>query len=599
MKKPAIRSRTAATAAGLEPVSPSIPPPPMLPDPSGNRVVHGHFIAQPGVSGGARVHRPLINGEESGGTPSSTPLLDPVARRPFARIAFATPPDVADAVDASARAFALWRGVHRHERAAKLSRLAGLIRDDAWSLADLIAQEQGKPRLEAFHHEVLPALDHLKFIIEQAGHPQAGQDMDARHPFYAHKQSLHLSAPVGVIALVTPSPMPFALPLIQVASAVAMGNAVVLKPSERTPLSGLRIGELCRDAGLPAGLVNVVPTLSGVTLHLVTHPKVDKVFMTGSTEAGRCIMSAVGSTLRPVVLSLGGKHPSVVAGDADVTRAARGVVWGALANCGQNCGSIERVYVEESIASEFIDEVLRQVDKVRVGNPLADDEFDMGPLQSADRRHHVHSQVTEAVQDGARLLRGGEIPAGPGCYYPPTVLLDPPADCRLMREETLGPVIPIVVVDNVERSILLAGDCDHALSASGWTQSQATAERLMTGLPAGVVTINDVLYSYGEPAATWSGNRSSGHGRNHGAPGLEEMCVQRFVSFDDRPASSPLFAYPYDKEASVMARASLTYLHGKSRLARLAGWGRLLLSKRFRSRMPVRRFLFGKRRATG
>lgn len=589
MKKTAIRPQAAAS------VDPDVPPPPMMPPEPGSRVVHGHFLAEPDLSGGARVHRPLIDGEESGGMPSLTPLLDPATGKTFARIAYATPSDIVGAVDASARAFSLWRGVSTQERARKLRALAGRIRDEAWPLADLIAQEQGKPRLEAFHHEVLPALDHLKFIIEHAGRHHAGQGMDSRHPFYAHKQSLYLSAPVGVVALVTPSPLPFALPLIQVAGALAMGNAVVLKPSERTPLSGLRIGELCRDAGFPAGLVNVVPTPSGTTLHLVTNPQVDKVFLTGSSEAGRYIMAAAGSALRPVVLSLGGKHPSVVAGDADVGRAARGVVWGALANCGQNCGAVETVYVEESIASQFIEEVLRQVDLVRVGNPRGD-EFDMGPLQSADRRQRVHSQVTEAVQSGARLLRGGEMPAGPGFYYPPTVLLDPPADCRLMREETQGPVLSIVVVDNIERGIMLAGDGDYALTASGWTRSQATAERLMTGLPAGVVTINDVLYSYGEPAATWSGHHGSGHGRNHGLQGLEEMCVRRFVSFDDRPAESPLFAYPYDREATRVAHASLRYLHGKGRLARLAGLARLLLSKRFRSRMPVRRFVFGRAR---
>jgi acyl-CoA reductase-like NAD-dependent aldehyde dehydrogenase len=594
MKKIAIRPQAAApdANAGVAVTSSPTPPPPLMPADREDHLVHGRFLDEPGS---IRVHRPLIGGEESGGTPSAMPLLDPATRKAFARIAYATPRDITAAVDASARAFALWRGVSFQERAAKLRALAGLVQEQAWELADLIAQEQGKPRLEAFQYEVLPALDHLKFIIEHAARQNGGVGLDAHHPFYAHKQSLYLSAPIGVIALVTPSPLPFALPLIQVAGALAMGNAVVLKPSERTPLSALRIGELCRDAGFPAGLLNVVPTPSGATLHLVTNTKVDKVFLTGSSEAGRYVMAAAGSDLRPVVLSLGGKHPCVVAGDADVERAARGVVWGALANAGQNCGAVEKIYVEESIATRFLEALLGQVDQVRLGNPTAD-EFELGPLQSAERRQRVHSQVTEAVQDGAQLLRGGQIPTGPGFYYPATVLLDPPSHCRLMHEETGGPVIPIVVVDNVERAILLAGDSDYALTASGWTGSQATAERLMAGLPAGVVTINDVLYSYGEPGATWSGNHSSGHGRNHGVQGLEEMCVRRFVSYDHRPAEGPLFAFPYDQEAGKVARASLRYLHGKGRVRRLMAWGRLLFSRRFRRRMPVRQFAFGKGR---
>ena len=273
--------------------------------------------------------------------------------------------------------------------------------------------------LEAFNLEVLPALDHLKFIIDYAERFHAGLKVDPRHPFYAHKRAYYLYDAIGVIALVTPSSLPFASPLIQVAAALAMGNAIVLKPSERTPLSALRIGELCMEAGFPAGLVNVVPALPKEVPNLVAHSKVDKAFLTGSVKAGRQVMVAAGAELRPVVLCLGGKHPSVVAGDADVDRAARGVVWGALANAGQNCGSIERVYVEESIASQFVDRVVEEVERVKVGSSLAD-EVDMGPLLSEEHRKEVHKQVTEAVKRGARLLRGGSVPEGPGFFYPPT-----------------------------------------------------------------------------------------------------------------------------------------------------------------------------------
>jgi succinate-semialdehyde dehydrogenase/glutarate-semialdehyde dehydrogenase len=256
---------------------------------------------------------------------------------------------------------------------------------------------------------------------------------------------------------------------------------------------------------------------------------------------------------------------------------------------------VERVYVEESIASQFLEHVLQEVDRVRVGNPLSSG-VDMGPLQSAERRREVHRQVTDAVQRGARLLRGGVLPEGPGYFYPPTVLMNPPTDCRLMREETLGPVIPVVVVDSVERAILLAGDCNYALTASGWTRSNEKAERMMVGLPAGVVTINDVLYSYGEPAATWSGYRLSGMGQNHGTPGLREMSRQRFVSFDELPAEAPLFSFPYDDEATRLAEAALRFLHARDRHRRIGACLRLLGLRRFRSRVPSWSFLVPKRR---
>ena len=475
---------------------------------------------------------PWLDGKPSGGSGPSTLIFDPATGDPLAHIHYGGPEDIERAAESAARSSALWRGSPFRERGQRLRKLAALIHSQAQSIAELISREQGKPYVEALTLEVLPALDHLRFIIRHAEQYRVGLAVEPRHPFYAHKRAHYLYDALGVVALVTPSSLPFAVPLIQVVAALAMGNAVVLKPSELTPLSALRIGALCTKAGFPEGLVNVVPTTAEDALRLVAHPKMDKVFFTGSLEAGQHVMAAAGCAPLPVVLCMGGKHASVVAGDADVDRAARGVVWGAVSNCGQNCGAVERVYVVESIATRFLERVVEEVDRLRVGNPMADG-VDVGPLLTQERRQRVHAQVTEAVEKhGAKLIRGGKMPEGPGLFYPPTVVLEPAADSLLMREETLGPVIPIVVVESVERAILLANDSDRALTASGWTQSADRAERMMIALQAGVVTINDVLYSYGEPASTWSGYRKSGMGQNHGTPGLREMSRQRFVSFD-------------------------------------------------------------------
>ena len=538
---------------------------------------------------------PLIDGQPSGGSGRRIELFEPATGEAFARVACAGLDDIDRAVESAARSSALWRGTPFEERGRNLRRLAELIYEQARAISGLIAREQGKPYIEALTLEVLPALDHLKFIIRHAEQYHAGLAVEPRHPFYAHKRAHYLYYPIGVVAIVTPSPMPFAVPLIQVAAALAMGNAVVLKPSEKTPLSGLRVGELCMKAGFPAGLVNVIPALSEDTLHLVTQARIDKVFVTGSLEAGQHVMAAAGCAPLPVVLSLGGNHATVVAGDADVDRAARGVVWGALANAGQNCGSVERVYVEECVASRFLERVLDEVKQIKMGNPLASG-VDMGPLLNEEHRLEVHRQVMEATSAGARLLYGGQLPAGPGFFYPPTVLLEPPTDCRLMREETLGPVIPVTVVESIERAILLANDCDYALSASGWTKSYERAERLMAGLQAGVVTINDVLYSFGEPASTWSGFRKSGIGQNHGTPGLREMSRQRFVSFDPAALEASLAAYPYDEEAERMLRTTAEHLHGKSRLTRMRALWRLLRTRRFRARVPARNLIWSGKR---
>ncbi len=540
----------------------------------------------------------LIDGEPCAAEERTEPLIDPATGEPYGRLAFATPEDVDRAVDSAARASAFWRGTTFEERGRKLRRRAALLANQTASIAQLVAREQGKPYVEALTLEVLPALDHLKFIIRHAERYRGGLAVEPRHPFYAHKRAHYMYDALGVLLIVTPSPLPFASPLVQVAAALAMGNAAILKPSERTPLCAFYIGQLCQEAGFPDGLVNVVMARPEETLAMAGHSRVDKVFFTGGVEAGQHVMAAAGSVPHPVVLLLGGKHPSIVASDADEDRAAAGIVWGALANCGQNCGAVERVYVEEAIASRFLERLLHYVDRVKVGNPLVEGT-DIGPLNTAARRDEVHRQVTEAVRGGARLIRGGELPHGPGNFYPPTVLLDPPADCTLMREETLGPVIPIVVVDSLERAILLANDSDYALTASGWTRSAERAERMMAGLQAGVMTINDVLYSYGEPAATWSGHRKSGSGQHHGTPGLREMSNQRFVSFDTLPAEAPAFAFPYDLAQTDLAETAVRYLHGRRWHHRLRALIRLIRMPRFRRRVPVRSVLFSARRRVG
>jgi acyl-CoA reductase-like NAD-dependent aldehyde dehydrogenase len=547
-----------------------------------------------GVAEGPPPLLPWINGEPGTGAGSRFRDFNPSTGEPIAWVACADSAEIAQALEAAAFAAKLWRAAPFDERARRLSRLAERVHQQAEALASLIALEQGKPFAEALAFEVLPSLDHLRYLSQHARELTQGESIEPRHPLYAHKRALYLYDPLGVVVLVTSSSLPFAQPLIQAASALAMGNAVILKPSEMAPLTALRVGELCAEAGFPAGLVNVVPATRADTLWLAAHDKVAKVFVTGGHETGQSIMTAAASALRPVVLSLGGKHPAVVAGDADVFRAARGIVWGALANAGQNCGAVERVYVEESVASRFVDAVIAEVDGLRCGDPLEPD-VDIGPLISEERRQTVHEQVGEAVLFGARLLRGGQIPDGPGYFYPPTVVLDPPEGCRLLQEETLGPVIPIVSVENVERAIQLANDSVFALTASGWTSSEDTAERLMVGLQAGVVTINDVLYAYGEPAATWSGFKRSGLGASHGLSGLKEMSRRRFVSHDGFPADAPAFAFPYGAEAGSLVASVMDALHAPTRWRRGLGLMRLLRSKRFRARVPWRSFLVARK----
>src|SRR5437762_3297766 len=296
---------------------------------------------------------------------------------------------------------------------------------------------------------------------------------------------------------------------------LAAREAVLRRADEIARLIGLLVAELFREAGVPDGVVNVVAVDDALAPGLVEDPRVDKIVFTGSPATGRRVMVSAAKNLTPVVLELGGKDPAVVCGDADLDRAARGIVWGAFVNAGQTCASVERVYVEARIADAFLDRVVEGTRSRRVGDPAARD-VEIGALTLERQRKIVEEHVADAVAKGAHVLTGGKPAAGPGWFYPPTVISGVDHTMRVMREETFGPVLPVMAVPSLDEAIRLANDSDYGLTASGWTRDPATAGRLERELQAGVVTINDCVYTFGEPSAPWGGFKKSGLGRAHG-----------------------------------------------------------------------------------
>jgi succinate-semialdehyde dehydrogenase/glutarate-semialdehyde dehydrogenase len=297
-------------------------------------------------------------------------------------------------------------------------------------------------------------------------------------------------------------------------------------------------------------------------------------------------MVSAAKNLTPVVLELGGKDAAVVCRDADLERAARGVVWGAFVNSGQTCASVERVYVEREVADAFLARVVELTRELRVGDPAAG-EVEMGALTLERQRKIVEEHVFDAVAKGARVLTGGAAPAGPGWFYPPTVLAGVDHTMRVMREETFGPVLPIMVVGSLEEAIRLANDSEYGLTASGWTRDRAVARRLAEELSAGVVTINDCVYSYGEPTAPWGGVRHSGIGRTHGALGLREMVSARYVASEFRSGPN-LWWYPYGSDFHRLMSAANRSQHARGFLRRLSGLVALLGFRRFWQRVSLR-----------
>ncbi len=504
----------------------------------------------------------------------------PATGERLAEVHRAGPAEIDAAVAAAGKAFLHWGSRSHKERQKHLASLLEALRRSHDELSRLIALEQGKPIAEARALDLVPAADALRYFSRHAEELLAPKPVDYEQILFAHKAASFRYEPLGVIAVITPWNFPFAIPMVELAACLAAGNTVVLKPASATARVGLAIGELCRRAGLPPGVVNVVTASGSDVDHLLEHPGVAKILFTGSVEVGSHVMRTASKNVTPFVLELGGKDAAVVASDADLDRTASGLVWGAFSNAGQACGSIERVYAVKTIADELIGKVVERTRRLRQGDPLAE-ATDVGPMTTAEQRDFVDAQVREAVAQGAKALTGGEKPAAKGYWFPPTVLVGTTHSMRVMTEETFGPVLPIVVVDGLDEAIALANDSEFGLTASGWTRSTKTAQKLVEELRAGTVTINDHLFSFGEPTATWGGLGKSGIGRSHGVHGLMELVNVKHVSVDLQDSSAAPWWYPYDGGFQEFMKKAFGLLYARDARTKVADGLGLLASGRF------------------
>lgn len=493
------------------------------------------------------------------------------------------------AVAAAVNAFNGWTATSFAKRRAVLDRARALLLQEADAIALLIAREQGKPLAEAHLAEILPALDHLKHVASHAEETLAPQETEPAVFLIGHKRARIEFAPLGPVLIITPWNYPFSIPITGIAAALMAGNTIVLKPAPATMLIGLAIGDLFTRAGLPPGVLNVVACTDQVTASLVSDARFRKILFTGSVPTGRRIMASAAGQGTPVTLELGGKDPAVVCADADLERASSGIVWAAFLNAGQTCASVERVYVEEKVADAFIARVIEKTKAIRVGDPL-DGNTDMGPLTLGRQRAIVEAHVEDARAKGARIETGGVRPDGPGHFYPPTVLTNVDHTMTIMRDETFGPVLPIMRVKSIDEAIRLANDSPYGLTASGWTTSEVTAAKLERELQAGVVTINDHVYTFSEPTSPWGGIKASGIGRTHGAEGLREMTQPKYVA-RDMSRGGEVWWYPYGPEFMAMMAGALRSFHHPFVLARLFALSKLSFSKRYLTRGRVLRVI--------
>ncbi len=505
--------------------------------------------------------------------------INPTDEKELGRIQADGRQGVDRAIQAARHAAAAWSTCSIKERRKFLVNLQRILLQQKNSIAELVVREQGKPLTEALTTEVLPVLALLKDLLKQA--PRQLKDEPVAHQtiLFAHKKSRYRYIPYGVIGVISPWNFPFSVPMPELAAALIAGNTVVFKPAPQSVLIGKKIEQLFKEAGFPDGVLNVVYLHDVDASYLSGHEGLDKIIFTGSTAVGKKVMAAASEHVTPVVLELGGKDPAIVAADADIARAARGIVWGAMINAGQVCAAIERVYVEKAVAESFIQACLAEIKKLRVGDPLQAGT-DIGPLALQKQLDKVEQQVADALAKGASLLCGGERLHQHGYFFPPTLLTHVHHGMKVMTEETFGPILPVMAVDSLDEAIRLANDSPYGLSAYGWTSNRNTAARFMKELRAGTVLINDSTMTWGEPTAPWVGFKQSGIGLTHSRFGLQEMVQVQYVSYDAGGNERNLWWYPY-QNGKELFNAAIDLLFRPPGVIKFTGLLTLLAFARF------------------
>jgi succinate-semialdehyde dehydrogenase/glutarate-semialdehyde dehydrogenase len=449
--------------------------------------------------------------------------------------------EVKAAVERARAAQRSWGALPVSERAHRMKRLRDLIIQRAPELCDLISREGGKTRTEALSMEVMTTVDLATYFIKRAAKILQPQPISL-HLIKNRGSYLHF-VPRGVVGVIAPWNFPFAIPFGETIMALLAGNAVVLKPSEVTPLIGLKAKELYDAAGLPPDLFQVV-TGRGPAGAALIDAGIDYCNFTGSTATGKKVAAACGERLIPCVLELGGKAPAVVCADADIDRTARALVWGAFANQGQVCVSVERVYAHESVHDELVEKILAQTKKLRQGDPATGGELDAGSMTWDRQVEIVEERLKSAVADGAKVRLGGKR-VGQGLQFQPTVVTDCRQDMDIMRKEIFGPVMPIMRVRDDEEAVRLSNDSQLGLAAYVFSDDKHKARRLAERLEAGTVMVNDCLLTYGAPETPWGGVKQSGIGHTHSDRGLQDLCQSRHVNYDRLALKRELWWYPY------------------------------------------------------
>ncbi|MGW1717093.1 NAD-dependent succinate-semialdehyde dehydrogenase [Streptomyces sp. NPDC002156] len=457
-----------------------------------------------------------------GGTGGTAPIVNPATEEVIGEVPLATTADLDRALVAADEGFRVWRATPIAERTAILHTAADLIGARAAEIGRVMTLEQGKPLKESTG-EALRTADTLRWHADDARRAYGRIIPSAPGTVLTVRRE-----PIGPVAAFVPWNFPVGGPNRKISSALAAGCSIIIKGSEETPATAAALVRCYADAGLPAGVLNLVfGEPAEVSAHLIASPITRIVAFTGSVPVGKLLAAEAGKVMKPSLMELGGHAPVIVCEDADAVQAARKSAQAKFANAGQVCTSPSRFLVHASLVDDFTAEFVKAAEAVVVGDGLAEGTT-MGPLANERRLKATERLTADAVARGAKILTGGERPDRAGYFYTPTVLTDVPADAEMLHEEPFGPLAPIVSFTDLDEALATANSLPYGLAAYGFTRSAATAERLSAGLEAGILSINHCGGSVHE--APSGGVKDSGYGREGGPEALDAYLVTKRVS---------------------------------------------------------------------
>jgi acyl-CoA reductase-like NAD-dependent aldehyde dehydrogenase len=477
--------------------------------------------------------------------------LDPSTGEEIGRVPLLDAAGVAAAVARARAAQTAWAKLSYNERARFILRAREIVLEQVDDIANLISRETGKPVTEAIAMEIVPTLDLMHYFAANAKQILKRKRVGLGQYNYMARTSYIVYKPLGVVGIISPWNFPWATPLDEVVMALMAGNAVVVKPSELTPLTALKIADVFKQAKLPDGLLEIV-TGDGSTGAALVDAGVNKIMFTGSVNTGKRVAEAAAKHLTPVVLELGGKDPMIVFEDANLENAARAAIWGAFCNSGQACASIERCYVHASIADKFVELVIKETKRLKQDKPSTGD-IDVGAMTNQEQLEIVEDHLSDAVEHGAEVRAGGHrLSESQGWFHEPTVVTGVDHSMKLMRDETFGPVLPIMTFRTDEEAVRLANDSIYGLTASVFTGDLGRGKRIAEQLDAGTVMVNEVVYTHAVAQTPWGGVKQSGYGRTHGSLGLLELVSAQHIHVNAMPGLADVWWFPYSKPAGQL-----------------------------------------------